>query len=70
MFCSCRRSPICFGAHVGAPDHDAVQIHVVDFANPRAQQRRVPQSAAHIRPPDQIIQPAKTSLAALHDGFA
>jgi hypothetical protein len=29
-----------------------------------------PKSAAYIRPPDQIIQPAKTSLTVLHDGFA
>jgi hypothetical protein len=55
---------------LGAPNHDAVQIHVVDFANHRVQQRRVPQPAAYIRPPDQIIQPAKTSLIVLRDGFA
>jgi hypothetical protein len=57
-------------ARSGAPNHDAVQIHVVDFANHRVQQRRVPQPAAYIRPPDQIIQPAKTSLIVLRDGFA
>jgi len=33
-------------ARSGAPNHDAVQIHVVDFANHRVQQRRVPQPAA------------------------
>ena len=53
-----------------APNHDAVQIHVTDFANHRVQQRRVPQPAAHTRLPDQIVQPAKTSLAVLRDGFA
>jgi len=57
-------------ARSGAPNHDAVQIHVVDFANHRVQQRRVPQSAAYIRPPDQIIQPAKASPIVLRDGFA
>jgi hypothetical protein len=33
------------GARSRAPNHDAVQIHVVDFANHRVQQRRVPQPA-------------------------
>jgi len=32
-------------ARSGAPNHDAVQTHVVDFANHRVQQRRVPQPA-------------------------
>jgi len=33
-------------AHAGAPNHDAAQFHVVDFANQRVQQRRVPQPPA------------------------
>jgi hypothetical protein len=33
------------GTRSRAPNHDAVQIHVVDFANHRVQQRRVPQPA-------------------------
>jgi hypothetical protein len=52
------------------PNRDAVQTQVVDFASHRVQQRRVPQSAAYIRPPEQIIQRAKTSLIFLRDGFA
>jgi hypothetical protein len=76
--CSCRRSLIRRGArrdarqsaNQGAPNHDAVQIRAVDIANHRVQQRRVPQPAAYIRPPGQIIQPAKTSPIALRDGFA
>ena len=72
--CSCRRSLIARPKRgqraSGAPNHDAVQIHVVDFANHRVQQRRVPQPPAYIRPPDQIIQPAKTSPIVLRDGFA
>jgi len=68
--CSCRRSLIEPGARSSAPNHDAVQIHVVDFANHRVQQRRVPQPAVYIRLPDQIIQPAKTNLIVLRDGFA
>jgi hypothetical protein len=68
--CSCRRSLIRSGARRGAPNHDAVQIHVVDFANHRVQQRRVPQPTVYIRPPDQIVQPAKISLIVLRDDFA
>ncbi|WOH70088.1 hypothetical protein [Bradyrhizobium sp. BWA-3-5] len=35
------------GAREGAPNHDAVRIHVIDVANHRVQQRRVPQPAAN-----------------------
>src|SRR5437868_11719991 len=34
------------GACLRAPNQDAVQIHVIDVANPRVQQRRVPQPPA------------------------
>ncbi|HMM92559.1 hypothetical protein [Bradyrhizobium sp.] len=68
--CSCLDSLSRHGARESAPNHDAVQIHVTDFANHRVQQRRVPQPATFIRAPDQIVQPAKTSLIVLRDGFA
>lgn len=51
----------------GAPNRGAVQIAVVDFASHRVQQRRVPQSAAYIRSPEQITQRAKTSPIVLRD---
>jgi hypothetical protein len=49
------------GAKLRAPNHDAVQIHVVKVASHRVQQRRVPQPPANRRRSDQIIQPAKAS---------
>jgi hypothetical protein len=73
--CNCRRRLVGCGARQGAPyngasNHDAVQIPVVDFASHRVQQRRVPQSAAYFRPPEQITQRAKVSPVFLRDGFA
>jgi hypothetical protein len=46
--CSCLDRMSRRGTRKSAPNHDAVQIHVIDVANHRVQQRRVPQPAAFI----------------------
>jgi hypothetical protein len=46
-------------ARSGAPGHNAVQIHVVDFANHRVQQRRVPHPAPFNAHRTKSIQPVK-----------
>jgi hypothetical protein len=68
--CSCRRGLIRPGARLAAPNHDAVQIHVIDFANHRVQQKTRSPPTGVPRSPDQIVQPAKTSLIVLRDDFA